>query len=271
MRVFRLALAAGAVITVPLAAQDDEHDHRHGPDGAVHSHRGPGPHFIDAFFTENAYLERKLRPDLFHAGGDEADVLTAHLEAEWALHRSASLILHAPFLWVNPASGPSEAGPGDVSLGFKVAPVNDRARFILAAGADVRLPTGDAARGLGEPHGAAEPFLLAWLPFGPEKRWLLQLATHLELPFDGGADRHAESSVALSWTSPIGLTPIIEGVVEYGVEEEDPAFALAPELRYELAPGWELGAGLLLPVSGPREADYTLVAGAIRHFEMPWK
>jgi hypothetical protein len=270
MRSCCLALLAGAAVTVTVHAQEHGHDHRHDPDAAVHSHRGPGPHFIDAFVTENAYLERKIRPDLFFASGDDADVLTAQLEVEWALRRSVSLIVHAPFLYIDPADGPSRSGPGDASVGIKIAPVNDRGRFILATGVDVSIPTGDAGRGLGEEHGAAEPFLLAWVPFGPQRRWLLQLGTHLEIPFESGADRHAESSVAVSWTSPLGLSPILEGIVEYGVEGKDPAYAVAPELRYEFAPGWEAGAGALVPVRGPREADVTLMVGVIRHFAMPW-
>lgn len=54
------------------------------------------------------------------------------------------------------------------------------------------------------------------------------------------------------------------------MDGEDPAFAVVPEFRYEFAAGWEVGAGVMIPVGGPREADYTLVAGVIRHFEMPW-
>lgn len=269
MRACFLSLLAGTLVTIPAFAQHDQHRHESEP--AVHTHRGVGPHFIDAFFTENAYFERKIRPDVMYASSDEADVLTAQVEVEWALLRSLSVIVHAPFLSVSPASGPTEAGFGDARLGVKLAPVNDRSRFILSAGIDTRFPTGDGDRGLGEEHGAAEPFLLAWHPFGPGKRWLLQLGTHLEVPFDSGEDIHAESSFALSWTSPIGLTPILEGVVEYGVEGEDPAFAVAPEFRYEFAPAWEVGAGVLVPVSGPREADFTLIAGLIRHFELPWE
>lgn len=127
---------------------------------------------------------------------------------EWAFERRLSAILHAPFVFLDPAGGPSESGLGDISVGLKVAPVNDRTRFILATGVDILLPSGDADRGLGEEHGAAEPFVLAWLPFGHGRRWLLQAGTHLEIPLESGADRHAESSVALSWTSPLGLTPI---------------------------------------------------------------
>ncbi len=58
------------------AAQHAGHSHDH-PHEAQHSHRGPGPHFIDAFFTENPYIERKVRPDFFFASGDGGEVATA--------------------------------------------------------------------------------------------------------------------------------------------------------------------------------------------------
>jgi len=205
---------AGAVVAIaasPAAAQHDEHTHEDG----VHTHRGPGPHFIDAFFTENAYIERKIRPDVFISTGDEGERYTVQLEVEWALLAPLSIIVHAPAHHIVPAVGASETGIGDISIGPKFALINDRQRFIVAVGADLEIPTGDETRGLGEEHAAAAPFLLAWLPFGPERRWLIQGSGHVDIPLEGDEGEHAEVSAALSWTSPLGLSPMVEGIVEF--------------------------------------------------------
>lgn len=264
MRLFA-ALVALACLGTPVAAQ--EHDHEH---GRPHSHRGPGPHFIDAFFTENAYIERKLRPDLFLASGDGSDLATFRLEVEWALLRNLSLIVHAPLHRVMPAGLEAETGIGDVSAGPKLAVINDRAAFILALGADVVFATGDEARGLGHGQGAIAPFVLAWLPFGPERRWLVQGAIHVDIPLQRDHETHAELGTAVSWTSPVGVTPIVELLAELPVDGAEPAaLAVAPQFRWEFAPAWEVGAALRLPIGGPREEDYRVAVGFIRHFPLP--
>ena len=266
----RAILVAGTALMLvsrPAAAQH-EHDEQH--DHGVHTHRGPGPHFIDAFFTENAYIERKLRPDLFVSTGDEGERYTGQLEVEWAVIPRVSLIVHAPLHHLRPAAGSSQTGIGDIAVGPKLAVINDRTRFILALGADVHLPTGDETRGLGEGHAAAAPFLLAWLPFGPERRLLLQGSGHAEIPIDSDEDTHAEVSTALSWTSPLGVTPLVEGIVEFPVSgDEEASWAIAPGFRWEFAQAWELGAAVRVPVAGPKEEDVRLAFGLIRHFPLP--
>lgn len=259
------ACAAIAVVPLPLTAQEHDHDQAHG----VHSHRGPGPHFIDAFYTENAYLERKIRPDVFVSVGEAADRYTAQVEVEWAVLPRAALIVHAPVHHVVPQGAPSETGIGDLELGAKVALVNDRRRFILAAGADLELPTGDASRGLGEEHAALAPFLLGWLPFGPDRRWLLQTAAHLEVPLEANPATEVVLSMAISWTSPLGVTPLVEGLVHFEGSDPDPVWAVAPGFRWEFAPAWEVGAGVRIPVAGPAEEEVGFVAGLIRHFPLP--
>lgn len=263
-----LMLLACAGLPAALAGQ-----HRHEaeePDHGTHSHRGPGPHFIDAFFTENAYIERKVRPDLIATSGDEGERYTAQVEVEWALWRNVSLILHAPLLQHTAAAGASgETGIGDIAIGSKLAVINNRSAFILAAGADLELPTGDEERGLGEEHAAAAPFLLGWLPFGPERRWLVQSAVHLDVPLEGDEHAHAEVSTAVSWTSPLGLTPIVEGITEFSLVGGPASWAVAPEIRWEFAPAWELGAAVRIPVAGPREEDVGVAVGLIRHFPLP--
>lgn len=253
-----------AFIAAP-AVRAQEHSHEH-----PHSHRGPGPHFIDAFFTENAYIERKIRPDVFFGNGEAADLYTFRLEIEWALHRDWSVIVHAPthHLQVDPTG--SETGIGDISVGPKWALLNNRQAFILAVGADLELATGDETRGLGEEHAAAAPFLLTWLPFGPERRALVQTAAHFDIPLEGDEGAHGEVSAALSYTTPAGITPIVELIAEFPVEGgERTSWLLAPEFRWEFTESWEVGAAVRFPVGGPEEEDYRIAFGFIKHYPVP--
>lgn len=270
----RRLLAAGAVavglVGTPASAQRATPVHEHDT-GHVHTHRGPGPHFIDAFFTENAYVERKIRPDLGFVAGPEGDRYFGTLEVEWAVAPAISLIVHAPFQHLRPDQGDAQTGFGDASIGAKYAVVNDRTRFIFALGADLALPTGDETRGLGTGHAAAAPFALAWLPFGPERRWLLQGGAHVEIPLAGDESEHLEIGGALSWTSSLGITPLLEGIVEIPLDREAASWFVAPEARWEFLPAWEAGAAIRIPLAGPEadEEDWRLLVGLIRHFRLP--
>lgn len=266
----RLLAAVPVLLALPVtaAAQHADHANQH-DDGEIHSHRGPGPHFIDAFFTENAFIERKVRPDVFAASGEEGDEVEGELEVEWALARNLSLIVKAPFRSISPEVGSAESGVGDMSIGTKWAVINHRRAFILALGADLMILTGDSDRGLGEEHSELTPFVLGWIPFGEDRRWGIQTAAHLSIPLASEEDPHAEVSAALSWTSPLGLTPIVELITEFSTGGGPAAWSLAPEFRWEFAPEWELGAAVRLPISDTREADYEIAFGLIRHFALP--
>ncbi len=261
-------ICCALVLLVPTlairAVAQEAHTH-------IHSHRGPGPHFIDAFFVENAYLERKIRPDIFFTSGEDGKEYTGMVEVEYAVAPRLALIVHAPFRSIVSDLGERESGIGDISVGAKFALVNDKERFILAIGSDLEIPTGDAMRGLGEEHAAAAPFLLAWLPFGQERRFTLQTAAHMDIPFGGDDEEtHLEIGNALSWTSPLGLTPMFETLVHVDTETGDATWAIAPGFRYEFAHAWELGATVQVPVGGHQHEDYTLGFGMIHHFEIPW-
>jgi hypothetical protein len=269
-RALACAVVGACLAGGPLTAQQEEHHHPADVEHA-HSHQGPGPHFIDAFFTENAYIERKIRPDVGFAAGPEGNRWLAEVEVEWALAAPFSLIAHAPFQQLRPEGGDTETGIGDVTLGAKYALVNDRSRFILAVGGDVDLPTGDETRGLGEGHAALAPFVLAWVPFGPERRFLFQTGVHIDIPLAGEEGEHAQIGGVLSWTSPLGVSPIVEGIVEVPFDGGAASWFVAPEARWEFLDGWEAGAALRVPVGGPEsdEEDWRLVVGLIRHFALP--
>lgn len=261
--------ATAAVGLTPAVGRAQHHEHEH-DHGGVHSHRGPGPHFIDAFYTENAYFERKLRPDYFYSTGEDGERSTARLEVEWALRRGLSVVVHAPVHRLALEGASTHTGVGDLTVGPKFALVNDRRSLILATGADVALPTGSTTRGLGEGRWTAAPFVLASVPFGHQRRWLAQAALHADVPLERGGGMRGEFGAALSWTSPLGVTPILEWIAEIPLEGgESPSWALAPGVRWEFAESWELGASIRVAFGRPREEDLRIGVGLIRHFVLP--
>ena len=96
-----------------------------------------------------------------------------------------------------------------------------------------------------------------------------QTSGHLSVPLASSEDTHGELSVALSWTSPIGVTPIVELITEFSTGGGPAFWSVAPEFRWEFAAEWELGAAVRLPLSDTREADYEIAFGLIRHFGLP--
>jgi hypothetical protein len=90
---------------------------------------------------------------------------------------------------------------------------------------------------------------------------------HTDIPLEGAEGAHWETSAALSWTSPVGVTPIVEFGASFASGEEVAWFA-APEFRWEVAPSWEVGAAVRLPIAGPQPEAYRIAVGAIRHFAL---
>lgn len=245
----------------------------HGPEHAEEhvDHGGPGPHFIDAFYVENAFLAKKIRPDVAFQTGSRGDVTTGSVEIEWSFLNKFSLVAHAPFHRMDDGHGNVDSGVGDMGVGAKFTLVNRPSSFILSAGAKLEIPTGNDEKHLGHGYAAMEPFVFAWLPFGPEKRFSLQTAALLLMPFEDHAHRKAELAAALTWTSPLGLTPVVEGITEFDPADVDPSWWVAPGFRLPVAPGWEIGASYRIPLSGPEshEEDYRFLFGLVRVIELP--
>ncbi len=259
-----VAIVCCSLATTPVVAQ---HEGQHHAD----SHGGPGPHLVDAFFTEHAFIERKIRADFSFMNTDDWNRFTGQIEVEWAISPNAALIVRAPMHYIDRPESFDNSGVGDIALGSKLAVVNNQDAFILAVGAELTMPTGNAARGLGSEHAWAGPFALAWLPFGPDRRWTFQTASHLEIPFAGDEGAEAEVATALSWTSPLGVTPTFETISVFPLGGGGASWWAAPGFRWSFFSNSEMGASLRIPVTGPEAAEENIqiVLGFIRHFPVP--
>jgi hypothetical protein len=233
--------------------------------------KGVGPYRVDMWYTENAFVTRKVRPEFLYlaekGGGSQ---WTLPIEAEYAFMRDLSMTATVP---VNGWSteGASEAGLGDITVGAKYAFLNDDSKVFSGVLA-IDLPTGDENKGLGEGHASLEVAPRLWLPFGPDERFEFQLAAPIEISFKSDEDVGGEIDAALAWTFPHGLTLLVEGITDFSFDGGDPNWYVAPGLQWQLTKGYMVGASIRLPLDGPEadEQDFTLAFGLLKEWEMPW-
>jgi hypothetical protein len=172
---------------------------------------------------------------------------------------------------------PTVGGIGDVSLMAKYAPLLLPAQQLaLSGGVTLTFPTGSERRDLGGQLAVA-PFLAAGKAFGPFSlqadvayRWQLNKPRQFE-PDEEGAEAvrpQKEEGVTANLTatySPVKrLFLILElnsVTVLRGDEELNKRVQLylTPGVSVEPAEGWNLRAGIRLPVTSAKEVDYSLI------------
>lgn len=173
---------------------------------------------------------------------------------------------------------PSTGGVGDVGLVAKYAPLMWPAQqFAAAGGIRLTLPSGSERRGLG---GAFEiaPFVAMGKGFGPLSvqadagyGWHLKRPRPIEPDEEGGERRKAHKdhgavanlAVTFSPIERLGLMVELNSVAKAGGEDdglkERVQLYLTPGVAVEPAAGWNLRAGIQLPVTSARQFDYNIV------------
>ncbi len=191
---------------------------------------------------------------------------------------SFGLKLIVPFAVRDPkASEPTVAGIGDVSVMAKYAPLLLPAQqFALSGGVTVTFPTGSERRELGGQFAVA-PFLAAGKGLGPFSlqadaayRWQLNTPRKLE-PEEEGAEAvrpHKEHGVTANLTATYSPLKWLALLLELNsvtlLHRGDPLservqLYLTPGVSVEPAEGWNLRAGVHLPVTSARELDWSLI------------
>lgn len=191
---------------------------------------------------------------------------------------SLGIKLAVPFTVRDPRERePTVGGIGDVSLLVNYAPLMLPAQqFALSGGLTLTFPTGSERREFGGQL-AVSPFLAAGKRFGPFSlqadvfySWQLNRPRRIEPEEEGGEpvrpDKAQEVTANLTATySPVervGLILELNSVtVVKGDEElkERVQLYLTPGVSVEPAKGWDLRAGIQLPVTSAKEFDYNLI------------
>ncbi|OGK82396.1 MAG: hypothetical protein A2X52_11395 [Candidatus Rokubacteria bacterium GWC2_70_16] len=181
-------------------------------------------------------------------------------------------------------SEPTVGGMGDLGLMLKYAPLLLPAQqFALAGGIALTLPTGSERRELGGQFAVA-PFLAAGKGLGAWSlqadvayRWQLNRPRELEPEEEGGETvrPHKEHGVTANLTvtySPLKwLAAILELNSVTMLHPGDPLrervqLYLTPGVSVEPAEGWNLRAGIHLPVTSAKEVDWSLLVILTRGF-----
>jgi mono/diheme cytochrome c family protein len=178
-----------------------------------------------------------------------------------------------PYGWVElaDAGGPPgtthwASGLGDLVLGVKHAAYHDHsAGRIFALGAEVALPTGDEAKGLGAEGAKTEAFL----SFGqvlPSDAFV-QAQTGAEVPLYDGGEKEAFGRLAIGRTFVSGewgrsWTPMVELQAKRELEGGPTALDVVPQIQVSLNTRQHVLAsvGLLVPSTATTDRSVRLLA-----------
>jgi len=286
-------LGAGVLGAVPLAAQERMEAYEH-------AHRA-FPEFVDVFFTQHAYLERKVHPRFDAIVAEAGKQYSESVELVWQFNRWFGAEIAAAAIQTDPEVGDGVAGFGDMEVAPMITFVQDPERLlIVTARSGFVLPTGDESEGLGVDGWSWRPRFLLWKGFGAERRGALQVEFGYDLSFmeEGDDEKALAFNVGYShWTHsnwiPVmeitavqgvgghddeGAVPVDKALMRRGdrrlglshgealIESDDRRLSSAVGFRYAFENGQQWGGGVQFPLFGDTESyDWRLVFGGIFH------
>jgi hypothetical protein len=182
--------------------------------------------------------------------------------------------LEVPLLIVAPRGGPVQGGAGDLEIENKFLVWKSLAhRAQLAAGFELRLPTGSQRRGLGG-EAAIEPFITGAIAVGDfdllaSAAYEVNLNAHLHAP----REHELTAGMAAGYRWSRWFTPLIElttvtrtrGDDEDGLRGRTQVY-VTPGFNTRPLPRTTLRFGVQLPVTTARGFDYALHGALVREF-----
>jgi hypothetical protein len=245
---------------------------------------------IDPLVLHHAHIENEQRVNLFGSlgvpdgAGRKRTAYTGELELAYALPNFRyGVELFVTFATIpSPSSAGRETGLGDIEFRPVKLALYNSSEFIISTAAAVGIPTGDAQRGLGTGDWRGTLFL-----FSDYARGNAYIGTNLALEMNLSGQRSSamEYGVAVAYSlirktveSPFetparGQSWVLSGSLEIvgdrGFQAAVGAHSIAavPGVTlWHLGTGWQLHAGVEVPVSGPHDADATLLVQVGSHF-----
>lgn len=282
-----LGLNAAAVAGETAQGQNLQYPSSH--DGAgwfeppVHSCLSDGgTPMVHSFGLEPAFIHRGLFLDYgFRKGADETEH-EIEAELEWALTNRIGLVLEVPYAIVEPDTGASVRGFGDMAISPRFL-LKKTERYMLAMNLEVAIPTGDEDKGLGSGEFALAPSFSAWFDLGGwttlnaqvgVERGLesgeTELMVKTSLIHTFGKDVHAPVKHGDHYHIPNGLLSVILEVdATVGLSDAERGDISAEGiigLNYDITQELGVHAGYQFPITSPREMDGGFIIGTNWHF-----
>jgi hypothetical protein len=255
------ALTLALALTVPALAADEEADIK----------------FFYPVITRRPIIEREIELKLRHEKSREGRETETSAALEWPLLPWWQIELEVPVIARDPKEGKGAAGMGDLEIQNKFLLFKSVQHLAqLAAGLELRLPSGSERRQLGG-ETAIEPFVTGGVALGPFDL-LADLAYEWNLSggVRGQREQELSANLAAAWPLHRWFTPFLElntVTRTSGHQDEDEPklrdrtqLYLTPGLNLRPLPGMTVRAGIQLPVSGAHDFDYALHGGMTWEF-----
>ena len=268
------------VLLPAISAAAPPRDGHDGPHDAELGHRAGGrhhahPHFTHPLVTESPLPENQARFDAAFARGSDADELSVGASVEFALTPNLGVELALPYMWVNPEDGGGTDGIGNTEVAVKYADYRfGDSGFVLGAGLEAELPTGDDEAGTGDDRQLVlEPNVGVGYRDGPvEVIGMLRFGIPLNERRSDAADVDLELGADLSLL--YHFTPRLAGLLEFNStavvagESDEALLTINPGLSLDPTGDGRLrvGIGAGVPVTDDAGFDWDARTMVIVHF-----
>lgn len=258
--------------------------------GSASAHEEGAPFsggILDPVLLHHAHIENEQRLNFFVLKGmrDETGAKHTGYESELELAYGSGnyrygFEVFVPFLnMANPKGAGRVTGVGDMEVRPLKYALLMEPDFVISTASGFGLPTGRESDGLGGGNVSFTQYLFGDKAFG---NWSIAANLGIGGNLNGEEDVWADYGVGLAYSFIRGVSflevapvrpeqtwvfaPSLELVGEHSFRSIDLAHAtsIAPAVSFwHVASGWQLRAGVLLPIAGQREADaiFTLQIG----------
>lgn len=249
---------------------------------------------VDPFVLHHAHIEDEQRVNLFSRHGLEGldgrrnrSAFESEVEAAWSNeHYNFGMEAFIPLEVIpSPDGNGQEVGIGDMEIRPIKAALINKPDFILTTATGVGLPTGSQSKGLGEGNTALRQYLFLDKARG---NWFLGLNGGYGVNVAGEREQEMEYGAVLSYsfikdTPKGGLAPTMpkqKAVVATSVEfignaafhegTTNKTAAVLPGVHvWWPKSGWQIRAGVMVPVTKTREENIAFIFNVGNH--VSWK
>lgn len=221
--------------------------------------------FLYPVVTRRPVIERELEFKIEHEKGREGRATELAAAIEWPILPRWQVELEFPFVIRDPGDSPTVGGLSDITLENKVLLYKSvESRLLVAAGVEVKVPSGSERRGLGGEL-AVEPFMTAGIALGPVDL-LGEVAYEWVLEPERG--EQLTTGLALGYPAWRRFTPFLElrTVTPTRGDDRRTQVYLVPGFNVRPRAGVTIRLGVQVPVTDAKEFDYQIRSAVVWEF-----